>query len=251
MRGSIQGVAVAGAALLLVGCATAALACSDEKAAVAAIASKGTMHIDQSDGPEGFAYAMVRQQGHWIYSRGESRDLRLAMSEHEKHPGDMLWFRIGDKKYVTRNQEVLDAALEAFNTQSELTDEDDNLAELQSQLTDEAAMLADKSAALNDRQAAFADRISDLASRISEVRDVNTRVRLQQRIQELRAGLTDLIPMQQVLASQQRLLARRATDLAAQRSKLEVSKVEFLEGVEESIEALLSDAVQNGQVEKD
>jgi hypothetical protein len=232
----------------------AAHACKTEKStrttAVTALARKGGLHIEQRDSHPGFAYALVRENGRWIHSLGEARDLRIAMAAHEKQPGDMLWFRLGTTQYVTRDQEILDQAVEAFDTQNELSDAVTNLADLQSQLTDEQARLADRAAALSDRQASFADRLSDLAIRISAVRDAKLRLALHQKIDELREGLTELVPMQQVLASQQRLLAQRVADLAAQQRQLQVSKAEFIEGIEDSMEAMLAEAVENGQAER-
>src|SRR5256885_955748 len=83
----------------------AAHACKDTRS------RRAGLEIPARSAPGTLAYALVTDDGQTIFSSGESDDRASAQAYHQHHPGDLMWVRDRDRRYVLRDPQVLNAAL--------------------------------------------------------------------------------------------------------------------------------------------
>lgn len=209
--------------------------------------------IDTHDhAPDGFALF----DGDTVIVNGADSDVDAARRLHTGNAA-MLWFRQGDKAYLTRDTAIIARARAIYAPLGELSRAQGRLAGQQGELAGRQSGLAARDAGFAQEQAELAREQAALAAEQAAAptgKDSEAaRQALATREQALEARQADLeqrhATLEQTLATQQHALEARQGAFEKQQQALELRQQAASRDAYQQIRQLLEDAVRQGKAE--
>ena len=185
---------------------------------------------------------------------GNEHDFAQARRLH-RNGKPMLWYRKGDKAYLSQDSAIIARAQAIYAPISALSRQQGELAGQQGEIGDQQAALAEREVSLAGEQADLAGQQAELAGQIAEAqatdesdsasrsREARQRALEQQqaRLQQRHAAIT-----REIAAQRQELQAQQAGFARQQRSLAERQQ-QATRRAEQQIQQLLEDAISQGK----
>jgi bla regulator protein BlaR1 len=200
------------------------------------------------DDAKRFAYVLVHPDGDSFSGSGNRADWAEVRRLERQLGHDFLWARIGDKRYLIEDREVLDQFEETFRPQQEIGQRQGELGGIQARIGEKQAQIGEAQARVGERQAEIGQRQAELAQQMAERQWRGQRAReLELMAEELSAQMETLGHEQERLGARMEPLGRQQEELGSQMEALAREMERASQEGNRAMRALIEQAVRNGK----
>lgn len=214
--------------------------------------AKHTTHIEShwttGDG-EALSWILVQGDGENLSGSGESRDFEIAKSLARRDEHNFLVIRMDGKRYVVRDDAMVDRAMKVVEPSQMLGQEQGRLGRKQGELGRRQGDLGRKQGELGRRQAALGREQARLNARmvLDDRRDSNREY--QRRQDEIEREMQEIQEQQEQLGRLQEDLGREQEPLGRQQEELGRQQEKVSRQMEGEMRQLIEDAIRDGKAD--
>jgi len=249
-------IALAGSAIFLLTTSTAPSHACERKHEFSA--ARGS---DRGDGESRLAYVLVRKseikregstrRDSYTTGSGETDDYREANRLRDRVGADLLWVRLGDDRYMIRDEENMAELENTLLPQEMLGREQGRLGRQQGRLGREQGRLGREQALLGARQGRLQTRIAQLSAQIArraaERRDAGD---LEQEMSAMAGEQGEIGRRQQELGELQAWIGEQQAELGQRQGELGAQQGAMAREINHKVEALVRRALEEGLAER-
>jgi beta-lactamase regulating signal transducer with metallopeptidase domain len=194
-----------------------------------------------------FSYVLVKAGEGSTSGTGNIADWQEVKRLRTQLGHDFLWVRVGDRRYLIEDEDMLRAAEEAFRPQREIGERQSEVGEQQSRIGERQSEIGEEQARIGERQSELAERQAEIAYRMSRrnLRRADAE-ELEQRAAELSERMEDLGREQERLGERMEPLGRQMEELGAKMEVLARQMEQVSKESHRKVRALVEDAIRSG-----
>ena len=194
-----------------------------------------------------FAYVLVHGDQESMTGSGNTLDWREAHRLKAQTHGDFLWVRVGDRKYLIEDSDLLRQIEVAYAPQTELGERQSRLGEAQSQIGEQQSKLGEAQSRVGEAQSEVGQRQREMAQRMARRQargeDASDLARM---ASELSDQMETLSRQQERLSARMEPLSRQQEQLGSQMEELGRQMERISRTADHQVRGLIDRAIHDG-----